>query len=74
MEKQQQHLLSFFKQKIKINNLKTLIFASYALCHLSVTDIKNILQRLIFCKDKACVNCGTLNATTLIWLQATVDF
>ena len=21
-----------------------------------------------FCKNEACVNCGTLNATTLIWL------
>ena len=29
---------------------------------------KNILQCLIFCKNEACVNCGTLNATTLIWL------
>jgi hypothetical protein len=27
---------------------------------------KNILQRLIFCKNEACVNCGTLNTTTLI--------
>ena len=30
---------------------------------------KTILQHLIFfCKNEACVNCGTLNATTLIWL------
>ena len=30
------------------------------LCHLSITDIKKISQCLIFfCKNKACVNCGT---------------
>ena len=29
---------------------------------------KMILQRLIFCKNEACVNCGKENATTLTWL------
>ena len=34
---------------------------------------KNILQCLIiFCKNEACVNCGTLNTTTLIWLLTTI--
>ena len=43
--------------------------ATEALCHLSVTDIKKIFYNVwFFCKNEACVNCGTLNATTLIWL------
>ena len=29
---------------------------------------KMILQRLIFCINEACVNCGKENATTLTWL------
>ena len=40
-----------------------------ALCHLSVTDIKKHFATFdFFCKNEASVNCGTLNATTLIWL------
>jgi hypothetical protein len=40
-----------------------------ALCHLSVTDIKKTFCNVwFFCKNEACVNCGTLNATTLIRL------
>ena len=43
--------------------------ATEALCHLSVTDIKKPFCNVwFFCKNEACVNCGTLNATTLIWL------
>ena len=30
--------------------------------------LKNTLCNV--CKNEACVNCGTLNATTLIWLSA----
>ena len=33
---------------------------------------KDILQRLIFSKNEVCVNLGTLNATTLIWLVPAV--
>ena len=44
--------------------------ATEALCHLSVTDIKKTFCSVwFFCKNEACVNCGTLNATTLIWLR-----
>ena len=43
--------------------------ATEALCHLSITDIKKTFCNVwFFCKNEACVNCGTLNATTLIWL------
>ena len=28
---------------------------------------------LFFCKNEACVNCGTLNATTLIWLLSRTE-
>ena len=43
--------------------------ATEALCHLSVTYIKKPFCNVwFFCKNEACVNCGTLNATTLIWL------
>ena len=35
---------------------------------------KNILHCLFFCKNEACVNCGTLNATTLIWLLPVWQF
>jgi hypothetical protein len=45
--------------------------ATEALCHLIVTDIKKTFCN-IFCKNEACVNCGTLNATTLIWLLIVV--
>ena len=39
------------------------------LCHLSIIDIKKTFCNVwFFCKNEACVNCGTLNATTLIWL------
>ena len=31
---------------------------------------KKICNILFFCKNEACVNCGSLNATTLIWLGA----
>ena len=45
--------------------------ATEALCHLSVTDIKKHFATFdFFCKNEACVNCGSLNATTLIWLGA----
>ena len=44
--------------------------ATEALCHLSVTDIKKTFCNVwFFCENEACVNCGTLNATTLIWLR-----
>ena len=43
--------------------------ATEALCNLSVTDIKKTFCNIWFsCKNEACVNCGTLNATNLIWL------
>ena len=43
--------------------------ATEALCHLSVTDIKKPFCNVwFFCKNEVCVNCGTLNATTPIWL------
>ena len=39
------------------------------LCYLSVEDIKKTFCNVgFFCKNEACVNCGTLNAITLIWL------
>ena len=40
------------------------------LCHLSTSDIKKNFCNLwfSFCKNEAFVNCGTINATTLIWL------
>ena len=43
--------------------------ATETLCHLSITDIKKRFCNIwFFCKNKACVNCGKENATTLTWL------
>ena len=58
------------QNRMKQSTLKTPIFASYWNSGPSqrYRYQKNILQHLIFCKNEASVNCGTLNATTLIWL------
>ena len=54
------------------NNFKNSDFCKLlrlCVCHLSVTDIKKTFcNGLFFCKNEACVNCGTSSATTLIWL------
>ena len=40
-------------------------------CAISALQIsKNHSATIFFCKNEACVNCGTLNATSLIWLKS----
>ena len=70
-------VFSFFTWKIKIINFKESDFCKLLrLCAISALQIskKHFATFDFFCINKACVNCGKENATTLTWLQWHIRF